>query len=164
MDSTDEVVDLIHLADRPGTSGHSVSVRVLGRSRPGNLLGHDFLECEIVIVAESLSATFSVTLLPEDLEDWEEALATLETRRFAMWLTSGRTVSLEFKPDGHDRMSVSAYDGPASGVTVTVPLFALPTGWVGKQRDLLARVHEVYPREVVETSPGAYEWRRNSDA
>ncbi|MET8453626.1 DUF5959 family protein [Streptomyces sp. NPDC005209] len=164
MNSADDVIDLIHLADRQGTSGHSVSVRVLGRSRPGILFGHDLLECEIVIVAESLSATFSVPLLPEDLEDWEDTLATLGTRRFAMWLTSGRTPSLKFKPDGHDRMSVSAHDGPASGVTVTVPLFALPPGWVDKQRDLLVRVHEVYPREVVETSPGAYEWRRDSDA
>lgn len=69
---------------------------------------------------------------------------------------------MKFKPDGHDRMSVSVHDGPASGVTV--PPFALPTGWAGKHRDLLARVHEIYPREVVETSPGAYKWRRHSDA
>ncbi|MGW2044865.1 DUF5959 family protein [Streptomyces sp. NPDC001858] len=163
MDSTGDAIDLIHLADRPGTSGHSVSVRVLGRSQPGNLFAHDFLECEIVIAAESLNAMFSVTLLPEDLEDWAEVLATLETRRSAIWLDSGRTPSLKFKPDGHDRMSVSAHDGPASGVTVTVPLFALPTDWVGKQRDLLTRVLEVYPREVVETSPGAYEWRRTNN-
>ncbi|MFG2280341.1 DUF5959 family protein [Streptomyces asoensis] len=163
MGSTDDVIDLIHLADRPGTSRHSVSVRVLGRSQPGNLFGHDFLECEIVMVAESLSATFPVTLLPEDLEDWEDTLPTLESGRSAMWLASGRTPSLTFKPEGHDRMSVSAHDEPSSGVRVTVPLFALPTGWAGKQRDLLTQVHEVYPREVVETSPGAYEWHRHSN-
>jgi hypothetical protein len=68
---------------------------------------------------------------------------------------------LEFKPDGHERMSVSVHDGPASGVTVTNPLHVLPTGWVGEQRALLTRVRDVYPREVVETSPGAYVWRRN---
>ncbi|MEV4228210.1 DUF5959 family protein [Streptomyces bobili] len=161
MDTTDGVIDLIHLADRPGTSGHSVSVRVLERYQPGSLFG--LLECEIVVAAESLSATFSVTLLPEDLEDWEDALETLEARRFAVWLTSGRTPSLKFKPDGHDRMAVSVHDGPASGVTVTVPLFAPPPGWVDEQRDLLARVREVYPREVIETSPGAYVWRRDSE-
>ncbi|MFE9170610.1 DUF5959 family protein [Streptomyces kebangsaanensis] len=153
---------MIHLADRPGTSGHSVVVRVLGRSLPGVLFGHDFLECEIVLTAESLGAAFPVTLLPEDLEDWEDALATLGARRFAMWLASGRTPSLKFEPDGHDRMSVSVHDGPSSGVTVTVPLFALPTGWVDEQRALLARVREVYPREVAETSLGAYVWRRDS--
>lgn len=58
MESTDGVINLIHLADAPGTSGHSVSVRVLGRFQPGILTGHDFLDCEIAIVAESLSATF----------------------------------------------------------------------------------------------------------
>ena len=83
MDSTDGVINLIHLADRPGTSGHSVSVRILGRYRPGILTGHDFLDCEIVVEAESVNANFSVTLLPEDLEDGEDALATLESGRFA---------------------------------------------------------------------------------
>ncbi|MFC9845988.1 DUF5959 family protein [Streptomyces sp. NPDC060223] len=164
MDSADDVVNLICLADRPGTSGHSVAVRVLGRSQPGILFGHDFLDCEIVFVAESLSATFSVTLLPEDLEDSEDALATLESQRFATWLTSGRTPSLEFKPDGHRRMSVSVHDGPATGVTVTIPLHVLPTGWAGEQWALLTRVRDVYPREVVETSPGAYVWRRTRNS
>jgi hypothetical protein len=163
MDSTDDVIYLIHLADSPGTSWHSVAVRVLGRSQPGVLFGHDFLECEIVIVAESLTAAFSVTLLPEDLEDWENTLATLESRRFAMWLDSGRTPSFTFKPAGQERMSVAVHDGPASGVTVTVPLFALPTGWVGEQRVLLARVRDAYPQETIETSPGAYVWRRAGD-
>ncbi len=164
MGATDDVMDLIHLADRPGTSRHRISVRVLGRWQPGILFGHDFLACEIVITAEALSATFSVTLLPEDLEDWEDTLANLEARRSTTWLASGRTPSLTFAPDGDDRMSVSAHDGPASGVTVTVPLFALPTGWIGEQRALLARVRATYPREVVETSPGAYEWRRERHA
>ncbi|MGW1724819.1 DUF5959 family protein [Streptomyces sp. NPDC002306] len=160
MDSTDGVVNLIHLADRPGTSGHSVSVRVLGRSQPGILTGHDFLDCEIVIKAESVNGTFSVTLLPEDLEDWEDALATLESGRFAMWLVSGRTPSMEFKPAESGGLRVSVHDGPSSGVTITVPLSVPPPTWVSDQRALLTRVREVHPREVVETSPGAYEWRR----
>lgn len=160
MDSTDGVVNLIHLADRPGTSGHSVSVRILGRYQPGILTGHDFLDCDIVIKAEPVSGNFSVTLLPEDLEDWEDALATLESGRFAMWLTSGRTPSMKFKPDESGGLWVSVHDGPSSGVTVTVPLFVPSPKWVAEQRDLLAQAREAYPREVVETSPGAYEWRR----
>ncbi len=102
MGATDDVMDLIHLADRPGTSRHRISVRVLGRWQPGILFGHDFLACEIVITAEALSATFSVTLLPEDLEDWEDTLANLEARRSTTWLASGRTPSLTFAPDGDD--------------------------------------------------------------
>ncbi|MEU9922569.1 DUF5959 family protein [Streptomyces griseoluteus] len=164
MDSTDGVINLIHLADTPGTSGHSVSVRVLGRFQPGILTGHDFLDCEIVIVAESVNASFSVTLLPEDLEDWESALATLESGRFALWLESGRTPSMKFEPGESRGLWVSVHDGPSSGVTVTIPLFAPSEAWASEQRDLLARVREVYPQEVVETSPGAYEWRRASNA
>ncbi|MBQ0830848.1 DUF5959 family protein [Streptomyces tagetis] len=164
MGSADGVIDLIHVADGPGTSGHTVSVRVLGRCQPGILTGHDFLDAEIVIKAESVSATFRVTLLPEDLEDWEESLSRWEARRSARWLTSGRTPSMAFKPGESGGLEVSVHDGPSTGVTVTVPLSAPPPAWVGEQRDLLARVREVYPREVVETSPGAYEWRRNHHA
>ncbi|MEW2306761.1 DUF5959 family protein [Streptomyces sp. NPDC006655] len=160
MGPADGVIDLIHLADRPGTSGHRVFVRVLGRFQSGILTGHDVLDCEIVIVTEAVNATFAVTVLPEDLADWEDALTTLESGRFATWLDSGRTPSMKFKPDRSGGLWVSVHDGPSSGVTVTVPLFAPSETWAAEQRDLLARVRETYPREVVETSPGAYEWRR----
>ncbi|MFJ6075140.1 DUF5959 family protein [Streptomyces sp. NPDC093065] len=161
MDPADDAINLIHLADGPDTGGgHSVSVRILGRWQPGILTGHDFLDCEIAVKAESVNGTFSVTLLPEDLEDWEDTLATLESGRFAAWLTSGRTPSMKFQPDESGGLRVSVHDGPASGVTVTLPLFAPPSTWVVEQRDLLTRARAAYPREVVETSPGAYEWRR----
>ncbi|WP_371603194.1 DUF5959 family protein [Streptomyces sp. NBC_01220] len=133
--------------------------RILGRYQPGILTGHDFLDCEIVINAESVNGNFAVTLLPEDLEDWEGSLATLESGRFAVWLVSGRTPSMKFEPDEGGGLWVSVHDGPSSGVTVKVPLFVSPT-WVIEQRDLLDQARGAYPREVVETSPGAYEWRR----
>ncbi|MEU4097540.1 DUF5959 family protein [Streptomyces sp. NPDC026673] len=164
MDATDGAIHLIHLGGTPGNSDNSVSVRVLGRSQPGILTGHDFLDCEIVIVTEFADACFAETLLPEDLTDWEDALATLETGRSAVWLDSGRTTSMTFEVDETGRFRVSVHDGPSSGVTVTVPLPALPPTWAGEQRDLLARVREAYPREVVETSLGVYEWRRDGDA
>lgn len=88
----------------------------------------------------------------------------LESGRFAMWLDSGRTPSMKFKPAESHGLWVSVHDGPSSGVTVTVPLFAPPGTWASEQRDLLARVREVFPREVIETSPGAYEWRRAGNA
>ncbi|WP_345577361.1 DUF5959 family protein [Streptomyces prasinosporus] len=165
MHSADGAISLIHLADRPGTSGHSVSVRVLGRCQPGIPTGHDLLDCEIVIVAgESLSSSFAVTLFPEDLEDWEEALGRLEAGRFATWLDSGRTPSLRFEPRENGGLSVSVHDGPSTGVTVTLPLSVLPPTWAAEQRDLLTRAREAHPREVVETSPGAYAWRRDRRA
>ncbi|MFF2526576.1 DUF5959 family protein, partial [Streptomyces liangshanensis] len=120
--STNGVINPIHLADRPGTSGHRVSVRVLGRSQPGILTGRDLLDCEIAITTESVTGTFPATLLPEDLEDWENALATLKPGRSATWLRSERTPSMKFKPDEGGGLRVSVHDGPSSGVTVTVPL------------------------------------------
>ncbi|MFD6324853.1 DUF5959 family protein [Streptomyces sp. NPDC058442] len=56
---------------------------------------------------------------------------------------------------------VCVHDGPSTGITVTLPLFVLPPTWAAEQRDLLTRVREVCPREVVETSPGAWTWRRD---
>ncbi|KES07578.1 hypothetical protein BU52_08920 [Streptomyces toyocaensis] len=56
---------------------------------------------------------------------------------------------------------MSVHDGPSTGITVTLPLSVLPLTWAVEQRHLLARVRDVYPREVVETSPRAYEWRRD---
>ncbi|MEW1774089.1 DUF5959 family protein [Streptomyces sp. NPDC086777] len=140
--STHDVIDLIHLADRVGTSGHSVSARVLGRSQPGNLFGHDFLECEIVIVAESLSAGFSVTLqiwrLAGHVGDPGDPAICHVAR-----LGADTVVEVQARrprPRASDRLGQRT------------------------ARDLLARVHEVCPREVVKTSPGAYEWRRPGHA
>ncbi|WP_460079323.1 DUF5959 family protein [Streptomyces variabilis] len=90
------MLNLIHLAD---DSGRSVSVRILARAQPGILTGHDFLDAEIVVTGgENLGATFPVTLLPEDLEDWGETLARLEAGEPTRWLDSGRTPSVEFDP------------------------------------------------------------------
>ncbi|CAL9300016.1 hypothetical protein SUDANB148_03142 [Streptomyces sp. SudanB148_2056] len=121
------MLNLIHLAD---DSGRSVSVRILGRAQPGILTGHDFLDAEIVVTAgENLGATFPVTLLPEDLEDWEETLARLEAGEPTRWLDSGRTPSVEFDSPTTGALLVSVRDEPATGAAVTVPLTPLPPTW-----------------------------------
>ncbi|MER7709730.1 DUF5959 family protein [Streptomyces werraensis] len=151
------MLNLIHLADG---RGRSISVRILGRAQPGILTGHDLLESEIVVTTgEALGASFPVTLLPEDLEEWEEVLARLEAGEPARWLDSGRTPSLAFNFQENGDLLVSVHDAPATGVTVTVALTApSPTRTAG-QRSRLARVREAYPQAVAETSPGVYEWR-----
>ncbi|MFE2296878.1 DUF5959 family protein [Streptomyces sp. NPDC059445] len=50
-------------------------------------------------------------------------------------------------------------DAAASGTSVRVPV-GLAGGWVDEHHERLRRVRAVWPQEVVETSPGAYEWRR----
>ncbi|MFJ4770362.1 DUF5959 family protein [Streptomyces uncialis] len=148
MEPTYDGADLVHLADRPGTSGHSVVIRIRD-----SLSGDGYLECEIAVTAESLNATFRAVVMPEDLEEWESVLETLASRKYAGWLGGGRVPSMRFRPDGHDRMAVTVHDAPSSGVTVTVPLFALPSGWVDAQRALLARARETNPRGTGWTAP-----------
>ncbi|MGW1965551.1 DUF5959 family protein [Streptomyces sp. NPDC001935] len=50
-------------------------------------------------------------------------------------------------------------DAAASGTSVRVPV-RLAGGWVDEHHERLRRVRAAWPQEVVETSPGAYEWRR----
>ncbi|MED7951543.1 DUF5959 family protein [Streptomyces sp. BE303] len=154
-----ESVDLIRLADRPGLGGQSVSVRVTGRSAPGALLGHDWLDCEIVITTEVVHGCLPVVLTPDDVEDWERKLDELAGGRSASWPDSGRGPELTVQPTRNGGMWVSVGDPESSGVVVKLPL-APAAGWVEEQRALLARVSGVFPRETVETSPGVFVWRR----
>ncbi|MFI8189584.1 DUF5959 family protein [Streptomyces sp. NPDC085946] len=156
MDAPRDAVDLIRLTDRPG---RGLTVRVRGRARPGVLPDHDVLDGEIAVESESGRAVFPVALLPEDLEDWEDALSALESGRCAEWLDSGRTPSVSVGPAGRGGLGVAVHDGPATGTRITVLLPSLPGDWAAEQRALLARVREVFPQEVVETSPGTYAWR-----
>ncbi|MCX4661067.1 DUF5959 family protein [Streptomyces uncialis] len=84
MEPTYDGADLVHLADRPGTSGHSVVIRIRD-----SLSGDGYLDCEIAVTAESLNATFRAVVTPEDLEEWETVLETLASRRYAGWLGGG---------------------------------------------------------------------------
>ncbi|MFD8291329.1 DUF5959 family protein [Streptomyces lavendulae] len=154
------VLDLIRLEDKQDTSSHRVAVRVLGRYAPGDLFGHDCLDAEIVMTAPGVGAVFELTLLPEDLEQWEAALEALEAGRGAHWMTSGRTPDLRVRRTEGGGFLVSVHDGPGSGVTVTVPLSNPTAGLVYRQRDLLDEVRRAYPREVAETRSGR-EWIRS---
>ncbi|WP_405724726.1 DUF5959 family protein [Streptomyces sp. NBC_01537] len=88
------------------------------------------------------------------------ALDRLEAHQSVSWLNSGRTPNLKIKPESTGGIWVSVHDAPSSGVTVQVPLFAPAPGWEFEQRALLDGVRGAFPREVAETSPGVYEWRR----
>ncbi|MEU3572316.1 DUF5959 family protein [Kitasatospora sp. NPDC036755] len=53
----------------------------------------------------------------------------------------------------------SVFDPGRSGVRVFIPL-CLEEGWIDEQRGLLGRVRTAWPGEVLESSPGVWEWRR----
>ncbi|WP_255346847.1 DUF5959 family protein [Amycolatopsis sp. ATCC 39116] len=53
---------------------------------------------------------------------------------------------------------VTVVDEPASGVSVMLEL-PVAEGWIDDHRARLRAVREAWPSEVVEASPGVYEWR-----
>lgn len=150
------VVDLIRLAD--GESG--LEVRVLGRSRPGVLPWHDFLDAEIVVAGGFAHGRLDVCLAPDDLDSWSQVLGELAAGRDAVWMDDGRNPEIRFESYAQDGVAVIVVeDVAASGTSVRVPV-RLAGGWADEHYERLRRVRASWPLEAVETSPGAYEWRR----
>ncbi|MFI1105768.1 DUF5959 family protein [Streptomyces melanogenes] len=50
-------------------------------------------------------------------------------------------------------------DLAGTGTSVRVPV-RLADGWADDHYERLQRVRATWPQEVMESSPGAYEWRR----
>ncbi|MFF3942641.1 DUF5959 family protein [Streptomyces phaeofaciens] len=149
-------VDLIRLVD--GESG--LVVRVLGRTMPGVLTLHDYLDAEIVVTSGFAQGRLEVCLAPDDLDSWSQILGELAAGRNAVWMDDGRNPEIGFEPSGQDEVVVFVVkDVVASGTSVRVPV-RLAGGWAGEHHERLQRVRAAWPQEVVETSPGAYEWRR----
>ncbi|MFD9593966.1 DUF5959 family protein [Kitasatospora sp. NPDC059973] len=134
----DELDDLIHLADPPGTSGHVVALRVLKRSDPGG----ELLDCEFVVSTETVTGRFPVGVSSFDLDRWEEALISLAGHRFVSWLNSGRTVELRIKPLSPSAIGVSISDAPSSQVTVSLPM-SPPAGWIADHQARLVKARQV---------------------
>ncbi|MFE8015885.1 DUF5959 family protein [Streptomyces antibioticus] len=149
-------VDLIRLAD--GES--SLEVRVLGRTMPGVLTLHDYLDAEIVVTSGFARGRLDVCLAPQDLDSWSQVLGELAAGRDAVWMDDGRNPGIRFEWSGQDGVAVFVVeDMAASRTSVRVPV-RLAGGWADEHRERLHRVRAAWPQEVVETSPGAYEWRR----
>lgn len=149
-------VDLIRLAD--GES--SLEVRVLGRTMPGVLTLHDYLDAEIVVTSGFAQGRLDVCLAPEDLDSWSQVLGELAAGRDAVWMDDGRNPEIRFEPSGQDGVALFVVeDMAASRTSVRVPV-RLAEGWADEHHERLHRVRAAWPQEVVETSPGAYEWRR----
>jgi hypothetical protein len=149
-------VDLIHLAD--GES--SLWVQVLGRHMPGVLPWHDFLDAEIVVTSGFAHGRLDVCLAPDDLDSWAQALGALAAGRGSAWMDDGRNPEIRFEPSGQNGVAVVVVEDMAgSGTSLRVPV-RLADGWADEHHERLQRVRAAWPQEVVETSPGAYEWRR----
>ncbi|MGW1541757.1 DUF5959 family protein [Streptomyces sp. NPDC002309] len=150
------IVDLVRLTD--GESG--LEVRVLGRSMPGVLPWHDFLDAEIVVTSGFARGRLDVCLAPEDLDSWSQAVDALAAGRDVVWMDDGRNAEIRLEPSRENGVVVVVVaDSAASRTSVRVPV-RLADGWADDHHERLRRVRAVWPQEVAETSPGAYEWRR----
>ncbi|MER7757522.1 DUF5959 family protein [Kitasatospora sp. NPDC097643] len=160
--------ELIRLADRPGTDdgpgcegrngGRSLQVKVLGRHAPGSLLGHDWLDCEITVIADSVRGHFVTLVTPRQLDQWEAALERLARREAVRWLDEEHGPELRIEPGRPGGLWATVSDAENSGVTVRVVLAPAPD-WIATQRALLKLVREAFPTEVAEVAPGVHAWR-----
>ncbi|MFF4540072.1 DUF5959 family protein [Streptomyces aureus] len=149
-------MELIRLAD----GENSLGVRVLGRTMPGVLTLHDYLDAEIVVTSGFARGHLEVCLTPDDLDSWSRILGELAAGRDAVWMDDGRTPLIRFEPSREGRVTTFVVeDLAASGTSVRVPV-RLADGWADEHHERLRRVRAAWPEEVVETSPGVYVWRR----
>ncbi|MEU5522879.1 DUF5959 family protein [Streptomyces sp. NPDC047860] len=152
----ESTVDLLCLADGEST----LVVRVLSRHMPGVLPWHDFLDAEIVVTSGFAKGRLEVCLAPDDLDSWSQVLGALVAGRGAAWMDDGRNPEIRFEPSGQNGVAVVVVEDFAStGTSVRVSV-RLADGWADDHHERLQRVRSAWPREVAETSPGAYEWRR----
>ncbi|MGW6877108.1 DUF5959 family protein [Streptomyces xanthophaeus] len=150
-------MELISLSD----GDNSFRVRVLGRRSPGVLHLHDQLEAEVIVTSSFVSGRLAISLLPSDLEEWSRALDLLAAGQDICWRDDDHSPEIKIQPynEEHETAAVRVEDLGSSDVSVFLPL-NLEEGWIDKQRKLLGQVLKEWPSEVLESSPGAYEWRR----
>lgn len=142
---------------RLGDETQYLSVIVLGRDAPGVLPYHDVLRVGIIIETGIGTLRLENTLDPIHVDDLEGALDSLADNAAFSWLGSrlpGIEVEPEDEEDEDDYRLVSVFDLDQSGVAVQVLL----TIDVAENHDRLEAVRRAYPREVVETSPGVFQW------
>ncbi|MEV8448348.1 DUF5959 family protein [Streptomyces parvus] len=150
-------MELISLSD----GENSFRVRVLGRRSPGVLHLHDQLEAEVIVTSSFVSGRLAMSLLPSDLEEWSRALDLLAAGQDICWRDDDHSPEVKIQPynEEHETAAVRVEDLGSSDVSVFLPL-NLEEDWIDKQRKLLGQVLKEWPSEVLESSPGAYEWRR----
>ncbi|MEW1550472.1 DUF5959 family protein [Streptomyces tsukubensis] len=150
-------MDLIRLSD----GDNSFRVRVLGRRMPGVLPLHDRLDAEVLIESGFVSGRLDLGLFPDDLDGWARALDVLASGGDVCWIDNNRSPEIRVQAlnEEHETPAVHVEDVARSSISVFLPL-CLEDGWIDEQRNLLQLVRREWPSEVLQTSPGAYEWRR----
>ncbi|GGM23608.1 hypothetical protein GCM10010129_80050 [Streptomyces fumigatiscleroticus] len=150
-------MELINLSD----GDNSFQVRVLGRRSPGVLHLHDRLDAEVIMTSSFVGGRLAMSLLPSDLEEWSRALDLLAAGEDICWRDDDHSPEIKIQPynEEYETVAVRVEDLGSSCVSVFLPM-SLEEGWIDEQRKLLGQVLREWPSEVLESSPGVYEWRR----
>ncbi|MER5546250.1 DUF5959 family protein [Streptomyces sp. NPDC002589] len=91
------------------------------------------------------------------MDSWEQELSSLVPGRTAS-IGGDRGLSLDIHVHEDDWLSIQVSDPDR----VTTILGTRPRGdWMAEQRERLEQVRQTWPREVIETTPGTYEWSPN---
>ncbi|MEU7568283.1 DUF5959 family protein [Streptomyces fradiae] len=144
-------VDLVHLADPDGSR---CVVRVTGRYRPGVPTHHDILRADVLASTSYLDARLDVYLFPHDLDVWERRLADLGPGE-TVTIGGDRGLNLTIHVHEDGRLSIQIMDPDR----LCAELGIQPRGdWIAEHRARLDQVRRAWPREVVETASGAFEW------
>ena len=108
-----------------------------------------------------VSGRLAMPLFPSDLEKWSRALDLLAAGQDICWRDDDHSPEIKIQPynEEHETVAVRVEDLGSSCVSVFLPM-SLEEGWIDEQRKLLGQVLQEWPSEVLESSPGAYEWRR----
>ncbi|GAX58693.1 DUF5959 family protein [Streptomyces olivochromogenes] len=150
-------MELISLSD----GDNSFRVRVLGRRSPGVLHLHDRFDAEVLVTSSFVSGRLAMSLSPSDLENWSRALDLLAAGEDICWRDDDHSPEIRIQPynEEHETAAVRVEDLGGSCVSVFLPM-SLEEGWIDEQRRLLVLVRKEWPSEVLQSSPGVYEWRR----
>nr|WP_307129079.1 DUF5959 family protein [Streptomyces sp. B1I3] len=146
-----DAVDLIHLED---ADGNRCIIRVTGRYQPGVLTGHDVLRADVLASADFLDARLELFLFQQDLDAWQRDLAQLAPGADAS-IGGDRGLSLVFHM--HEDRSLSVTVDDPDRLTAALSLRPQET-WIPEHQQRLKHIREIWPTEVVETAPMAYEW------
>ncbi|MFD0272290.1 DUF5959 family protein [Kitasatospora sp. NPDC127111] len=144
-------MDLVRLAD----DENSVVVRVTGPTTTNGPFWDGCFEADITVASEFANGRLrEVYLLPEDLDDWAQALDRLAAGEPVDWMDDGRNPEIRITPRGTygtphgplNAIEVTVRDAAAS-LTSTTVLVRLPDDWIDAQRRQLAHVRSTWPFE-----------------
>lgn len=114
-------IDLIQLAGE----GSSVILRITGMKHPEESGPAGVLEGEILVGTAFVQGQTPITVSPEDLREWQEALDALDAGHDIAWRehTGGPEVFIErADEDAYAQVTVRDRAESPTSVTVTVPL------------------------------------------